>query len=111
MSRRQVLGLVVIIPIRMIAEEEIAPAVIEQSEADRRAALALRARALKFAGYAAKREDAEMVEPFCAIRAPTGNMVSLHQAGKTVTLGCLTERPTSAIKLLQLGQNLVTVGE
>ena len=38
-----------------------------------------------------------------------GDMVSLHQAGKIVALWCLTERPTSAIKLLQLGQALADV--
>ena len=51
-------------------------------------------------------EDAAVVEPFCAIRSPTRDMVSLHQTGKTVTFWFLTERLTSAIKLLQLGQAL-----
>ena len=103
------LGLLVIIPIRMILEEAMAPAVIAQSEGGRGAAPALQARALTFARKAAKREDAAVVEPYCAIRAPTGDMVSLHQVGKTVTLCCLTERLTSAIKLFQLGQALVGV--
>ena len=49
LSKRQVLGLMVIIPIRMIVEEEIAPAVIEQTEAGRGTAPALQARALTFA--------------------------------------------------------------
>ena len=80
------LGLLVIIPTRMILGEEMAPAVIEETEAGRGATPALQARALTFARQAAKREDAAVVEPYCAIRVPTGDMVSLHQAGKTVPL-------------------------